>query len=76
MIKAEALFPERLYLATPRPGGVSHPPAQQEEQRLYPDKSHANPTGRQAPQPKAQLRLREAQGHVRKKRARLVWMKS
>jgi hypothetical protein len=37
---------------------------------LFAKKKTAHPPGRQASQPKAQPRLREAQGHARKKRVR------
>jgi hypothetical protein len=69
----EALFPERLYLATPAPRGVSHPPARQDAQLVSEKKTPAHPPGRQASQPKAPLRLPEGQGHARKQCVRLPW---
>jgi hypothetical protein len=66
----------RPYLATPRPGGVPHPPTQREEQLSYPDETPAYPPGRQASQPKALLRLPVGQVRERKKRVHMdeyVW---
>jgi hypothetical protein len=63
----EALCQERLYLATETKSSVPHPPTHRHVQLLYPAKTPDDPKGRQASQPKAQPRLREAQGHARKK---------
>jgi hypothetical protein len=39
----EALFPERLYLATSAPRSVSHPPIHREKQLMFLEKSHDYP---------------------------------